>query len=148
MKTIKQNILEVKQGYIIHQVNCQGVMAKGIAKSLREKYPKIFQSYSNACRTYSKQDLLGKIQKVRVTEHLTIINMFSQNNYGYNKRFTDYGAFENALSTIAKTIDVSEPIAIPYKIGCGLGGGDWCITEQLITKHLGHHNVTIYKLEN
>ena len=44
----------------------------------------------------------------------------------------------------------SASIGIPYKIGCGLGGGDWNIVEDIIKtvfRDKKSDSVTIYKLE-
>ena len=38
-------------------------------------------------------------------------------------------------------------IGFPYKIGCGLAGGDWNIVYNIIEEEFsGNYNVKIYKL--
>ena len=45
------NLLESDMDYICHQVNCQGRMASGIAKSIREKWPEVYEAYMNWYKT-------------------------------------------------------------------------------------------------
>lgn len=33
--------MEIEEGIIIHQANCQGVMNSGVAKAIVTKYPKV-----------------------------------------------------------------------------------------------------------
>ena len=62
-----------------------------------------------------------------------VVNIFGQDNFGRNKVYTDYKALENGFDKFIKDYrnslnimpEVQIPIAIPYKIGCGLAGGDW-----------------------
>ena len=37
-------------------------------------------------------------------------------------------------------------LAIPHKLGCGVGGGDWNIVSQIIVEELKDIEYTIYKL--
>jgi len=37
IKIINGNILDAKETFICHQVNCQGVMGAGLAKAIRNK---------------------------------------------------------------------------------------------------------------
>ena len=45
IKHIKRDIFKSGADLICHQVNCQGVMGSGIAKQVREKYPKVYKEY-------------------------------------------------------------------------------------------------------
>jgi len=50
----KGDLLESECDYICHQVNCQGKMNSGIAKSIREKWPIVFQNYIEKCEAAEK----------------------------------------------------------------------------------------------
>lgn len=39
------NLLDAPVDYICHQVNCQGRMASGIAKRIRERWPVVYDAY-------------------------------------------------------------------------------------------------------
>jgi len=127
MKVIKGNLLN-QQGVILHQVNCKRVMGAGIAKQIRLLYPQHYIDYINS------QQKLGDIVITHVSPTLTIIGLFAQDGYGRNKQHTNYKALEQCLIKVAQ-LNV-QPIYAPYKIGCGLGGGNWEIVQQLFKKHL------------
>lgn len=150
---IKDDLLASNCDYICHQVNCRGKMASGIAKSIRAKYPKVYDSYmscfeSSTDITAKAEQLLGSIQIVQV-EDKKVINMFSQLNYGYDGlRHTNYEAFYTCLENIAGVVPKGATIGFPKNIGCGLGGGKWPIITAMIIEVLARdYNVVIYCLE-
>ena len=134
------DITNVKSGIILHQVNCKGKMNSGVAKAIREKWPVVFEKYKAACGNVSSVDLLGCIQPVKIDDDLTVINMFSQLNYGYDgSQYTDYGALEQCLGKVQLWRQNNYPgkeIHHPM-IGAGLGGGDWDTIKSLICTQLG-----------
>ena len=71
--------------------------------------------------------------------------MFGQERFGYGKQYTDIAALSKAMNSLAKIVPVSEPIAMPYMIGCGNGGADWSIVHQLIQDIFKRHTVVLYK---
>lgn len=125
----------VKGDYPIfcHQVNCQGVMGSGIAKQIRSKYPEVYREFKQI-----KEPILGFILPVTTKDGRICINMFAQDNYGKDgKKYTDYEAFKKCLDAIEGLIKdhhikMNVPIAFPYGIGCGFGGGDWNIIQGLL----------------
>lgn len=126
---------------IAHQVNCQGVMGSGVAKQIREKFPWAYEGYMAALEQNGADYMFGKSQIVWQNEH-TIFNIFSQYNYGYDgKQYTNYKALDTAFREAIlhyrdnDADDVKQiPIAIPYKIGCDRGGGDWDTVKQILEK--------------
>lgn len=123
---------------IVHQVNCQGVMGAGFAKQIRNVYPDCYEEYKKFCIEHEKE-LLGNICIYEGKRDI-IINLFSQDRYGRNKRYTDYQAMEQGFKRIRKVFPTEEIIA-PYMIGCGLAGGDWNIVLPLLKKY----NITVSK---
>ena len=138
IKHIKCDIFESGARYILHQVNCQGVMGSGIAKQVREKYPIVYEQYKLWCNTMPKDELLGEMQYVNTREkHHTdftgIVNLFAQYNYGYDgKCYTDYNALRHALKCFKSHLITSPTIAIPHLMGCHRGGGDWGVVYKMI----------------
>lgn len=132
--------------YICHQVNCQGAMRSGIAKSIREKWPIVFDLYHRKCAF--TDNLLGDIQIVKVnTFPQYVINMFSQEYYGYDgKRYTSYDAFWNCLNLIKQQVPKDKVIGFPYKIGCVRGGANWSIIYAMIAEVLKDYEVEIWEL--
>ena len=152
---VKGDLLESDCDYICHQVNCQGVMNSGIAKQIREKWPWVFSSYAIYCGRHSgiRSEMLGTIWGVRIDHDNRnpqwVINMFSQEDYGYNgSRFTSYDAFATCLTAMRDRLPRDKTIGFPKNIGCGLGGGNWKIISTLIEEILGDtHDIYIYELE-
>ena len=138
IKHIKCDIFESGADYICHQVNCKGVMGSGIAKQVREKYPKVYTEYKRWCNVFPKNNLLGNSQFVNTqkeykTNFKGIINLFAQNHYGYDgKQYTDYDALRSSLKQFVSYLVRPAIIAIPHKIGCCRGGGQWDIVYKII----------------
>lgn len=146
IKYIKGDLLEAKQEYIVHQVNCQGVMGSGVAKAIKDKYPEVFRHYKRLVKDkqISNKDLLGIVQFVAVSSDKEIVNLFSQDHYlPRTTKHTNYDAMTKGFETIKEL--VAEDLAMP-KIGCGLGGGDWKIVSAIIESVFDDRDVYIYEL--
>lgn len=144
------SVLDVTDGIICHQVNCQNVMGAGIARSIYEKYPKVKELYHKRCETYSTQKerstaLYGHYQLVRITDKLLVANVFSQDKFGNGPKrgicFTNPEYLVNAISDIAFRFP-DKTVYIPEKIGCGYGGGNWNEIEKAIN-NLSCNNICI-----
>lgn len=132
IKHIKCNIFESGADVICHQVNCQGVMGSGIAKQVREKYPWVYKAYIEWCSQNKPEYLLGRAQPINAKGEMIIVNIFAQENFGYDgKCYTDYNALKNGLKTVRLNFK-NNTIAIPYLMGCHRGGGDWNVVYKMI----------------
>lgn len=138
---VEGDLLKVKEGMIVHQVNNCGKMGAGLAKQIRAKYPEHYNDYINMYNHFLKQNpetkqvksLLGKHVDTKY-DNLTIRGIFSQDGYGRDKRYTSYEHLKICLQDIAKSkIDT---VYIPYELGCGLAGGDWSIVSKMILEIL------------
>lgn len=159
IKIINKDIFETDCKYIVHQVNCQGVMSSGIAKEIKRRYPRVCKWYNSIVKGYERnnkrEELLGQVQIVTAYEpwevkcpedsSLCIVNMFAQYDYRYGECFTDYEAFRRCLKAIKEKCSDGK-IAIPYNIGCGRGGGDWRVILPMIIDELSDCDVEIYKI--
>lgn len=138
MKHIKGNLLDLfdegKINTIAHQVNTVGVMGKGLAKQIADRYPQVLKEYKTLCRSTEK--ILGFVQVLTNEDGRTILNVFSQSGYGTTKRHTNYAALATAFALYLDTYK-TPTIGIPKYFGCGLGGGDWDIVEAIF-KDLEH----------
>ena len=149
-------------------------MGSGIAKQIRDKWPEVFDSYCNflqynytngICR-YS-YDFLGRCLLSQCNEKGTsnfqfIANFFSQDNYlPRTLCHTEYDAFRKCCKQLKLQIEEvllvsyaykfkkeTLTIGFPYKIGCGLAGGDWSIVEKILEEEFKDvYNINIYKLK-
>lgn len=145
-KVIDGNLLDSNAKYICHQVNCQGRMGSGVAKQIRAKYPEAYSAYTKQ----ASEGMLGEAQLVDCHDGKVVVNMFAQSNYGYDgNRYTSYVAFQKCLDKMIQTIPAGETIAMPYMIGCGLGGGEWEIISDFIVEKLvldNGYNVEFWRL--
>lgn len=147
------DLLEADVQYICHQVNCLGYMNAGIARTIRNKWPNVYQSYMDCCNYHiphgDEKYLLGSCQFIDVESNQTVINMFAQNGFGKDgRRYTSYDAFWMCLGEIKKTVPKGSVIGFPWKIGCGLGGANWQVISTMIAEALGEdYDVYIYQLE-
>ena len=141
MQYVKGNILNVEQGIICQQVNCKLVMGAGLAKQIRDKWPRVYTEYRLMMSTNPYQRL-GKCQIVEVvTRKLYVANLFGQYTYGgLIKKHTNYQALSQAIRELGSwhknNCHDSFPIWIPYKLGCGLAGGDWEIVQSILFQNL------------
>ena len=162
MRHVKGNILDSDADAILHQVNCQGVMGAGLAKQIRDRYPNVYEKYKNACMNDKKDCqriasthsmLLGKIQVVHKKDYLVgdpnmdqqvIVNVFAQEFYGRDRRYTDYDALQSCLHKVNERF-AGKTVAIPYLMGCGLAGGSWDVVLSIIAAELSDCDVIIYE---
>jgi len=145
MLTVKENlcILEAfKDGEInvmVHQVNCQGKMASGIAGQIAKAYPKHKEEF---LREYGYNNYLGNsvmtiyYDEARGSRNY-VAGVYGQNHYGRDgKRYTNYAALFSGIDEIINYTlewdDKPTKVGIPWGIGCGLGGGDWNIVYPLL----------------
>ncbi len=118
MKTITGNLLDVRAGTILHQVNCRGACG-GLAGALQRRYPVAFTSYFTHVRR-GQERALGTFVLGQAEPGLYVGHVFGQLEPGAN---TDLTAVSESL---AEAIDsVVHPVYAPFKMGCGLGGGSW-----------------------
>lgn len=139
MTIINQDILTVEKGIICHQVNCQGVMGTGIALSIKQKWPKVFEEYRNKL-LMPRYKNLGKAQILNVGDDLYIANLFGQFDFGRDYRRTEYGSIYAALkelrawSVIRARMEGKQnwPIYFPWKMSCNNAGGNWNLVMEML----------------
>lgn len=129
------NVFDSKATIIAHQVNGQSVMGSGVAKEVRDRYPRVFEKYKEAC----DKDLLklGSCQVVAVDDTKTkfIANLCGQWNFGYDgKRYTSYDAICGALEKLAEYCERKNinSIAFPWHMSCDRGGASWKVITAMI----------------
>ncbi len=149
---INGDLLQAKEDVICHQVNCQGKMNSGVAKSIRVAYPDVYHEYMTLYEEYMQagmqKDLLGRVQGVEVGENKFVVNIFGQYNYGYDGgQYTNTNALYEGFRVIRKNAEIAGlSVAMPYMIGCYRGGADWKEVENLLLKAFDGYQVTLYKL--
>lgn len=137
MRIIKGDITNVKNGIIVHQVNCQNKIGAGVSGAIIKKWPVVAERYRDICAYCKPAELLGACQYVIVRPsgvdpenptELKVVNLFSQFNYG-NSVKTDV-VYTNLKCLVRGVLKVcyenpEETVYVPHGIGCGLAGADW-----------------------
>lgn len=156
MKTIDGDLLELaRQGkfdVIVHGCNCFHTMGGGIALQIRKKYP---EAYTIDCKETNNGDRgkLGSysfvsrtffVPELEKAHELTIINAYTQYDFGKHGRNVDYEAVSSAFAEIKRNFH-GKRIAYPM-IGAGLAGGNWEIIKLIIADELKDedHTLVVY----
>ena len=138
--------LEYGKAVLMQQVNCQNEMDAGVAMTIDKLARKLFNVstvdwYHQAWNFVFDNGNSDQIKQVKnkydatdlplyVTRGVFVFS-FSQWNCGSDgKHYTNDQRLVNNIKTICTEGSISfstsyKRVYIPYKIGCGLGGGDW-----------------------
>lgn len=126
-------------GIICHQTNYFGVMGAGIAAAIRHKLLTNAQyaKYVELCRMGGRT-LLGHVQYLECDGGITVANCFCQDESAAHAPNTDfsitrYYEMKRCLIDIRSKAKLEgKRVYIPYKIGCGIAGGDWGTVLSII----------------
>lgn len=140
IKVVHGDVLKVERGIILHGCNAQGVMGSGIAKQIKEQFPKAYETYRKVYEEHGLQ--LGSIVwksvgKSGETYNKWIGNCITQNLYGKSgDRFVSYDAIADCMEKVVDFLEINcfeqgFPVVFP-QIGAGLGGGNWNVIEKII----------------
>jgi O-acetyl-ADP-ribose deacetylase (regulator of RNase III) len=148
------DLLDAPEPIIIHGCNAMGVMGSGVARAIREKWPKAYTDYKYI---YDVEGLsLGQIVWT-ITDGKYIANAITQKTYGRSfKRYVNYDAIETVFDKVRNEIESNTTmtaqgppyVAIP-KIGAGLGGlggGDWSIISEIIDSVMYNYDIVVYEI--
>ena len=140
MKIIQRDITTIDDGVICHACNCQNKFNKGLVKIIRKKFPIVYSEFTKFTLEIPKPwDRLGLIQEVKISEELSIVNMFTQLFYGNSKEsgidYNDYSAWVKCVEEI-KNIKGARKVYFPFNVGCGLAGGDWNKISEIICRNI------------
>lgn len=145
------DLLQSDCNIMAHQCNCFAKAGKGIALQIKKLYPEAYEADKQFPIPVGRKDRLGKVSWALVDQQTKVVfNLYGQYQYGQNKRQTDYRALEHALHEMFQVIEKelqSWPtikIGMPYRIGCGLAGGDWTIVENLLLDVADQYRQEIY----
>lgn len=144
MVTIKRgDLLKATETVIAHQVNCHGI-AGGLAAAVFAAYPDAERDYEQLTQRMQPWGLLGKVQMTgQQRDGHIIANLFGQYQPGADYR---PDALKMALENLASTAMACDfSVALPYKLSCGICGGDWDEVLQLIEKAMTGVDCVIYQ---
>lgn len=147
IRIVKGDLLHCAEDIIAHQVNCKGA-AGGLAGVIFKTHPGAFIEYKTLLEsTPDDQQLLGRtfLTEPQDEDGKIIANMFGQYNPGADYR---PDALYSALKECAEMARArGYSVALPYKLSCGICGGDWNEVLHLIKKAMRHVDCAIYQRE-
>ena len=141
---------------IPHVVNNVGAFGAGVARAVKEKWPKAEKDYQHWFGLWNKYDrsILGHAFSsiVSYTDDLAIVivHMFAQDGLRGRQKAQplDYQQLQSCMEIVPMIGRmISRPFSIHCpKFGAGLGGGDWSIIEKMIrsTWCMQDISVTVY----
>jgi O-acetyl-ADP-ribose deacetylase (regulator of RNase III) len=151
---VEKNLLSITKGGILHGVNAQGKMNSGVAKAIREKYPRVYLDYvthvnrkvinpirntpSSPWEHIPRQQLLrrallGEVIVSVISPQLTVFSGFTQQYYGSDGDvYASIPAIVNCIQACLMSPTVKEHGLYIPKIGCGLGGLHWSDVSKAI----------------
>lgn len=149
MKEIKGDLLKLaKEGnfdVIAHGCNCFCTMGSGIAKQIKDQFPRAY----TADLATRRGDILklGSFTRAGSDDNspFTIVNAYTQYNFGTDARKADYEAIALVMRKI-NHIFKGKRVGLP-RIGAGLAGGDWTVISQIIEDELKDCDVTIVEYD-
>lgn len=149
MQTIRKDIRITECEYILEQCNCLTVSPHGLSSVLEATFP-------GTCPYLQRKALRGNVARrddrstpgtCEVTySDKNIVHMFAQYSPGkpghYHQQIVlkdgyvdDSGQrlqwFVECLESLIPEVYEGTSIAVPYRIGCGLAGGNWVEYEKL-----------------
>lgn len=128
MEIIRGDLLDSKCNHIAHCCNCFHTMGGGIASAIKERFPEAYEAdLKTKCGDRKK---MGSYSWGYSFIHdKTIYNLYGQYSYGAGKHLEEdslYKALIHLKNNLTFTSNLPYiKLGLPWKIGCGLAGGNW-----------------------
>jgi len=139
------NILRSKAEYIFNAVNTVGVMGKGLALQIKQKYPACVEDYKKACS--SGRLKTGSVLVTYLTKEKINIVQFPTKAHWRDPSKYEY--IEEGLKSFVlflKNHNIQNvTVAIP-KLGCGNGKLEWKQVLTLIKQYLSEFDTIIFEI--
>lgn len=144
----KGDLMTSTADIIAHQVNASGGFGSGVAKSVKERFPRVAEQYHKAVEKGLMK--LGSCQVVKTnpnqSDNRLIANLCGQERYGYDgQRYTNYEGIYVALEKLAQYCREHnlKSVAFPWKMSSDRGGADWMVICAMIEAAFKDMDVTI-----
>lgn len=118
--------------HIAHQANLYHTFGAGLALAIARKFPEALEADKKT--PFAENSKLGFYSQTDAAQHggPVIVNLYSQRGFGAGS--THYIALEMALRALERSLrdQTAVRIGLPFKLGCGLAGGDWGRVRTII----------------
>lgn len=141
------NLLDAAEQIIIHGCNAQGVMGSGVAKAIRDHYPKAYEDYR---AHFLDQGLkLGEVVWSDCNRHM-VGNAITQEFYGRDEsiRYCSYEAIARCIEAVNQIAAASGVMAVGLPlIGAGFANGSWRIISRIIEVEAREFQPVVYLID-
>eukprot|EP01047_Picozoa_sp_COSAG01_P066639 COSAG01_NODE_9240_length_2509_cov_1.321162_2_plen_273_part_01 len=153
------DLLLATEQFIVHQCNCVSRHPKGLSKTLFSAF-----GHADVYRELHARGTLSIPGTITVRGHSNqgphqqqrgIINLHAQRRAGRpaaaggdDSAAMREGWFREAMERVGREVTPLHSLALPARIGCGLGGGDWHRYQRIIRDFCARHpavRVVIYE---
>ena len=136
---IEGDIFNSPAQVIVNTVNTVGVMGKGIALAFKNRYPRMFEQYKEACE--KKKFQMGKLMLCREADHMILL--FPTKENWRNPSKIEY--IKKGLAKFVKTYAEKNITSIAFpKLGCGNGELAWDVVKPVMEEMLKALPIDIY----
>ncbi len=139
------DILLSRAAAIVHGVSPNDNFGQGLALSLREQWPAMYQDFRHYCKTQKAE--AGGLWTWAGADGRRIVNLFTQDPPksagGHPGRATlqHVGHALRALHGVVLAEKISS-LALP-RLATGVGGLEWSAVQPLLAKHLGSLQIPV-----
>lgn len=145
IREVSGDILESKAPIIVVPVNCKGVMGKGLALQAKQKWPKMFEIYKSfcegACPSYPDGLEPGGVVCIQQEPNRYIACLATKDDWRNPSKLEWVETGLKQLVVLSMQVNLCH-IAIP-RLGCGLGGLDWCDVKPIVHRVFENTPITV-----
>lgn len=168
MEIKSENILTATEDYIVQQCCCTACKPHGLSAALAAAFPH-GNAYASRqpvkkggnTATEDNRPKPGTIQILgNGSDQRYVACLFAQYAMGKPGIYNSFGNpdsasdrqryFTESLEALAAAIPSHASLAFPYRIGCGLAGGNWSVYQDIlktwVTRHPGLR-IVLYKID-
>jgi O-acetyl-ADP-ribose deacetylase (regulator of RNase III) len=142
IRYLKGNIFQANAQTIVNTVNLRGAMGKGLALEFKNRFPGLFEAYTN--------DLLDKRLAIGAPtiwkgKEKWVVNFPTKDDW---RKPSQYEYIEKGLAALRTKLDewAVLSLALPA-LGCGLGSLEWAKVKPMIQASLGDMEMSIEVFE-
>jgi len=140
------DILLTRAAAIAHGVSPNDNFHQGLALSLREQWPALYQDFRHYCKTQKAE--AGGLWAWAGADGRRIINLFTQDpprSAGQHPGRATVQHLGHALKHLHAFVEAEKikSLALP-RLATGVGGLEWSAVQPLLKQHLGTLNIPVF----
>ncbi len=149
VKYVRGDILLTQSQALAHGVAPHDDFKQGLALSLREQWPSLYNDFRHFCKVKSPKE--GDVWAWKGAEGPVIFNLFTQErpkDHDSRPGRASEAYVNNSLRSLVKELqDQGIKTLAVTKVATGVGGLDWKDVKPLLEKHLANLDIEVYVYE-